>query len=249
MKRFGLIGYPLGHSFSKLYFEEKFEKMGIDSSHRYDILELEFLKDFPALWERHEDLVGVNVTVPHKINIMRFLDRLDSSAQKVEAVNVVKRDGSKLIGYNSDIYGFKKSLQGWLEQLSAAPKEALILGTGGSSKAVQIALLELGVDFQCVSRRTGDENILYTVLERDKSIIAGHPLIINTTPVGMHPNVDDAPPIPYDQITGDHFLFDLVYNPAETVFMKEGKAQGAAVINGTEMLHLQAEKSWEIWTD
>lgn len=249
MKRFGLIGYPLGHSFSKIYFEEKFEKMGIDSSHRYDILELEFLKDFPSLWERHEDLVGVNVTVPHKINIMRFLDRLDSSAQKVEAVNVVKRDGSKLIGYNSDVYGFKKSLEGWLKKLAAAPSDALILGTGGSSKAVQIALLELGIDFQCVSRRAGEDEILYTVLERDSGIISSHPLIINTTPVGMHPNVDDAPPIPYDQITNEHFLFDLVYNPEETVFMKEGKAKGAAVINGTEMLHLQAEKSWEIWTD
>lgn len=249
MKRFGLVGYPLGHSFSKLYFEGKFEKMGISSTHRYELLEIEYLKDFPALWERYDDLVGVNVTVPHKINVMRFLDRLDSSAQKVEAVNVVKREGSKLIGYNSDIFGFKKSLQNWLTDVSTVPSDALILGTGGSSQAVQIALMELGIDFQTVSRRADQGDMLYTMLERDEQIIANHKLIINTTPVGMHPKVDDAPPIPYEQITSDHFLFDLVYNPDETLFMKEGKANGAKVINGLEMLHLQAEKSWEIWTD
>ena len=249
MKRFGLVGFPLGHSFSKLYFEGKFEKMGISSTHRYELLEIEYLKDFPALWNRYDDLVGVNVTVPHKINIMRFLDRLDSSAQKVEAVNVVKKEGSKLIGYNSDIFGFKKSLQNWLTDVPSIPSGALILGTGGSSQAVQIALMELGIDFQTVSRRPDQGDMLYTVLERDDQIIAKHQLIINTTPVGMHPKIDDAPPIPYEQITSDHFLFDLVYNPEETVFMKEGKANGAKVINGLEMLHLQAEKSWEIWTD
>jgi shikimate dehydrogenase len=249
MKRFGLVGYPLGHSFSKLYFERKFEKMGISSTHKYELLEVEYLKDFPALWDRYEDLQGVNVTVPHKINIMRFLDRLDSSAQKVEAVNVVKREGGKLIGYNSDIYGFKQSLQNWLTDVPSVPSEALILGTGGSSQAVQIALMELGVDFQTVSRRADQGDMMYTALERDENIVSSHKLIINTTPVGMHPKVDDAPPIPYDQITSEHLMFDLVYNPEETVFMKEGIAKGAKVSNGLEMLYLQAEKSWEIWTD
>jgi shikimate dehydrogenase len=249
MKRFGLVGYPLGHSFSKLYFERKFEKMGISSTHKYELLEVEYLKDFPALWDRYEDLQGVNVTVPHKINIMRFLDRLDSSAQKVEAVNVVKREGGKLIGYNSDIYGFKQSLQNWLTDVPSVPSEALILGTGGSSQAVQIALMELGVDFQTVSRRADQGDMMYTALERDENIVSSHKLIINTTPVGMHPKVDDAPPIPYDQITSEHLMFDLVYNPEETIFMKEGIAKGAKVSNGLEMLYLQAEKSWEIWTD
>lgn len=249
MKRFGLVGYPLGHSFSKKFFEEKFEKMGISSSHRYDLLETEFLKDFPTLWDRYDDLVGVNVTVPHKINIIRFLDRLDSSANKVEAVNVVKKINGQLIGFNTDIHGFKISLKKWLDQLGKSPSEALILGTGGSSKAVQIALLELGIDYQCVSRRPDQGDMLYTALERDAAIIEKHQLIVNTTPLGMHPNVNDAPPIPYEQLTEQHLLFDLVYNPEETMFMKEGLSRGARVKNGLEMLHLQAEKSWEIWND
>lgn len=249
MKRFGLIGYPLGHSFSKRYFEGKFEKMGISRTHRYELLEIKNLKDFPTIWERYDDLVGVNVTVPHKINIMRFLDQLDASAQKADAVNVVKREGTKLIGYNSDIYGFKKSLQNWLPEVSSFSSNALILGTGGASQAVQIALMELGINFQTVSRKPKQGDMTYTAFENDDQIIPHYQLIINTTPVGMHPNVNDAPPIPYEQMTSDHFLYDLVYNPEKTVFMKEGEANGAKVINGLEMLHLQAEKSWEIWTD
>ncbi|MFT4738379.1 MAG: shikimate dehydrogenase [Cyclobacteriaceae bacterium] len=249
-KRYGLIGFPLGHSFSKAYFEKKFEQMGISNTYRYDLLELELLKDFPTLWDRYEDLAGVNVTVPHKINIVRFLDRLDSSVHKVEAVNVVKKEGNNLVGYNSDFHGFKQSFINWMKSPGrSAPDRALILGSGGSSKAVQAAMLELGIDFSVVSRRLGQGDLLYTALERDAAIIKDHQLIINTTPLGMFPKLDDAPPIPFDQLSKDHLLYDLVYNPEETVFMKEGKAVGATVKNGMEMLHLQAEKSWEIWND
>lgn len=250
MKRYGLIGYPLGHSFSKKYFEGKFEKMGIASTHRYDLFEIEYLKDFLSIWDRYEDLVGVNVTVPHKINVMRFLDRLDATAQKVEAVNVIKKEGNTLVGYNSDIYGFKTSLQNWMNELNVQnPESALILGSGGSSKAVESALLELAIDYEIVSRSTNKGDLIYTALERDTSIMESHQLIINTTPLGMFPNVNDAPPIPYEQITPSHLLFDLIYNPEETIFMKEGREKGANVKGGLDMLHFQAEKAWEIWNN
>ncbi len=243
MKRYGLVGYPLGHSFSKSFFEEKFEKLGLES-YRYDLFEVEYLKDFPSIWENYPDLQGVNITIPHKIHIKRFLDQLDASAIKVEAVNVVKKKGNKLVGYNSDYHGFKKSLTGWLENRNIS---ALIFGSGGSSLAVQSALLDLDIDFEVVSRTTEKADMLYTKLIKDPSIMEEHKLLINATPLGMYPNVDDGPPIPYEQITSDHFLYDLVYNPEVTFFMKEGEKKGAKTKNGIEMLELQAEKSWEIW--
>ena len=243
MRRYGLVGYPLGHSFSKKYFEEKFEKLGL-KSHRYDLFEMEYLKDFPAIWENYPDLEGVNVTVPHKINIMRFLDILDPSAHKVEAVNVVRKKEGKLIGFNSDYAGFKGALESWLEDTSI---NALVLGSGGSSLAVQSALLDLDIDYEVVSRSKDKGDFLYTKLHKDPSMLGEYKLLINTTPLGMAPKIDDGPPIPYEHITSDHLLFDLVYNPENTFFMKEGEKRGARTTNGVEMLHLQAEKSWEIW--
>lgn len=244
MKRYGLVGYPLGHSFSKIYFEKKFVKLGLAGTHRYNLFELEYLKDFPAIWERYPDLEGVNVTIPHKVNIKSFLDQLDPSVHKVEAVNVVKKKGGKLIGYNSDAFGFKKSLLNWQPELNFS---ALIFGSGGSSLAVQSALTDLDVDFEVVSRFQDQGDMLYTKLIKDESVMAKHRLLINTTPVGMYPDVNDGPPIPYELITESHLVYDLIYNPKETFFMKEGLKKGAQVKNGLEMLLLQAEKSWRIW--
>ncbi|MFY0689768.1 MAG: shikimate dehydrogenase [Cyclobacteriaceae bacterium] len=244
MKRYGLVGHPLGHSFSKAYFEKKFEKLGLTSTHRYDLYELEYLKDFNAIWDRVPDLEGVNVTIPHKVNIIRFLDQLDPSVHKVEAVNVVRRKNGMLIGYNSDYYGFKISLEKWLPNKDMG---ALVFGSGGASLAVQAALLDLDIDFEVVSRRADKGDMLYTKLIKDESIMADNKLLINTTPLGQHPDVNDGPPIPYELITGDHFLYDLVYNPKETFFMKQGLKVGAQAKNGLDMLKLQAEKSWQIW--
>lgn len=243
MEKFGLVGYPLGHSYSKKFFTEKFEKLGLNN-HKYDLLEMEYLKDFPPIWHNQE-LKGVNVTVPHKENVMGFLDLLDSSAQKVGAVNVVKREmGGKLKGYNTDYLSFKETLAGWLPttQLSA-----LVLGSGGSSKAVQAALDELRIDYLVVSRKRSEDGVTYLDLKKQPELIQSNLLIVNTTPLGTFPEVEGKADIPYEQLTASHFLYDLVYNPAETAFMAAGKKQGAQVKNGLQMLQLQAEKSWEIW--
>lgn len=244
MKRFGLIGFPLGHSYSREFFQEKFKKLGL-SNHMYQLIEMEQLKEFPALWLRHTDLVGVNVTVPHKENVLRFLDRQDISAIKVGAANVVLRKHGKLIGYNTDYLSFKESLSGWIGTFKG---EALILGSGGSSKAVQAALEELQIDCYQVSRAKSKGDYTYDQLAKQPGIIERFHLIINTTPVGMYPNPDHCPDIPYQMLSNKHFLFDLVYNPEETLFMKKGKENGAKVKNGLEMLKLQAEKSWDIWS-
>ena len=247
MKRFGLIGYPLGHSFSRSYFDEKFQKLGLDDNHTYDLFELEYLKDFPSLWERYPDLVGLNVTVPHKENVRRFLDRLDSSALKVEAVNVVKKEGDKLVGYNSDYYAFKMSMKNYFQDHEMVSK-GLILGAGGASKAVESAFLELGVKYMVVSREKHKGDLTYEDLDEDHSLVSDVGMIVNTTPLGMHPNLDSKPSIPYDALRPEQYLYDLVYNPEETAFMSEGRSRGCRTKNGLEMLYLQAERAWEIWT-
>lgn len=242
MQKFGLIGYPLGHSYSKKFFTEKFQKLGLPN-HKYDLMEMEYLKDFPAIWHDPE-LVGVNVTVPHKENVMGFLDLLDPSAHKVGAVNVVKREMGKLKGYNTDYLSFKESLENWLPNRDM---QALVLGSGGSSKAVQAALLELDLDYLVVSRKKSEDGITYKDAKNDPLWLANHRLIVNTTPLGTYPNTDGKADIPYEHLSSEHFLYDLVYNPEMTAFMAAGKAQGASVKNGLEMLRLQAEKSWQIW--
>lgn len=246
MKRLGLIGYPLGHSFSRGYFQEKFEKLGLGESHKYDLFELEYLKDFPSLWERYPDLIGVNVTVPHKENIRRFLDRLDASAHKVEAVNVIKKEGTKLVGYNSDYLGFKQSIINYF-QGEVTCERALILGGGGASKAVEAAFLDLGIKYMVVSRDKLKGDLVYHDLKEDPSLVDKAGMIVNTTPLGMHPNLDTKPDIPYHAIHPEQYLYDLVYNPEETAFMKEGRSRGARTKNGLEMLYLQADRAWEIW--
>ena len=247
MKRYGLVGFPLSHSFSKKYFNQKFDKLGLNNTHRYDLFEIEFLKDFPSIWERFPDLEGVNVTIPHKVNVKRFLDKLDATVYKVEAVNVVKKIGGQLVGYNSDYYGFMQSLKNWMAELKTKNVSALVLGSGGASLAVQAALMDMDIDFEVVSRFKDKGDYLYTHLIREENIMQENNLIINTTPVGMYPEVNDGPPIPYEQINDKHMVYDLIYNPTETYLLKESQKQGARVKNGLEMLELQAEKSWEIW--
>ena len=244
MRRFGLVGYPLGHSYSREYFLKKFKELGL-KDHVYEFFEMEYLKEFPALWLKHTDLVGVNVTVPHKENVVRFLDHQDLSVIKVGAANVITRKKGKLVGYNTDYLSFKESLTNWMGDFNG---EALVLGSGGSSKAVQAALDELKIDYYQVSRLSSKGDYTYSQLAKQPDIMSRFKLIVNTTPLGMYPNIDAAPDIPYEKLTKNHLLFDLVYNPEETQFMKRGAEKGAKVKNGLDMLHLQAEKSWDIWS-
>jgi shikimate dehydrogenase len=245
--RYGLIGYPLTHSFSQRYFTEKFARENIPNS-RYDLFSLPDIATLPDVLAL-PGLRGLNVTIPHKLAVLPFLDRLDASAQKVGAVNVIKlnADGSRT-GYNSDYYGFLQSLQNWLADaaLTAFPGrlQALVLGTGGAAKAVMAALVDLGIPFRQVSRQPAEGQFTYADLP---GIISDYQLIVNCSPVGTFPDVGAAPDLPYALLTDNHFLYDLVYNPAETRFMALGRAQGAAVMNGLQMLELQAEKAWQIW--
>ncbi len=247
MKTYGLIGYRLGYSFSKGFFTDKFEKEGL-KDYEYVNFELDTIKEFPGIFEKNDHIAGLNCTIPYKQEIMPYLDEINEEAAKVGAVNTVKivrsADGVRLIGYNTDIYGFENSLK---PMLNEKHKKALILGTGGASKAIKYILDKLGIEY--VSASIEDElfekEIRYNQI--DETLIKESLVIINATPLGTHPKVDTCADIPYEHITSDHVLFDLVYNPEKTLFMKKGKAQGASVKNGLEMLHGQAIKAWEIW--
>ncbi|WP_341228262.1 shikimate dehydrogenase [uncultured Arcticibacterium sp.] len=246
MQLFGLIGFPLTHSFSKKYFTDKFKELGISDKFEYDLFEIEKATEFPSLFEANPNLKGINITIPHKQSVFQYLDALDKSAEKVGAVNVVKKtDDGKFIGYNSDYYGFQRSL---LEFLGTGYQvenlKALILGYGGAARAVVAALEDLGVAVQLVSRKSSDKAIDYA---ESKNYLESHKLIVNCSPLGTYPKTDQCPDIDYNQLNSSHFLFDLVYNPAETLFLKKGKDNGAQIKNGYDMLVYQAEKSWEIW--
>ena len=245
MTRYGLIGHPLTHSFSQRYFTEKFAREGISNS-RYDLFDMPDLEALPDLFTL-PGLRGLNVTIPHKQAVLGYVHRLDTAAEKIGAINVIKfnEDGSRT-GYNSDYYGFRQSLTDWLIALdrTLANLQALVLGTGGASKAVTVALTDLGIPYTFVSRTKTVNTLTYDELP---TVIADYHLIINGSPVGTYPRVAEAPILPYSQLTPDHLLYDLVYNPAETQFMQRGRAYGAAVHNGLRMLELQAEKAWEIW--
>ncbi len=247
MKTYGLIGYPLEHSFSQKYFTEKFDNEGINA--RYLNFPISSIDDFPELFKHHPYLAGLNVTIPYKEQIFKFLDEIDPAAEKIGAVNVIKITWNDLTyslkGYNSDIIGFRKSI---FPLLTIDHKKALVLGTGGASKAVAEALEQLNIEFKYVSR-TPKNNSTLSYRDLNEKIISEHKLIINTTPLGMYPKTGECPDIPYNTLTHEHLLFDLVYNPEETLFLKNGREQGAKTKNGLEMLYLQAEEGWRIWNE
>ncbi len=246
MQKYGLIGYPLKHSFSIGYFNEKFQAENIDAE--YVNFEIPRIEDFMEVISENPNLCGLNVTIPYKEQVIPYLDELDRDTAKIGAVNVIKiirqaKGKIKLVGYNSDIIGFTQSIEPLLQPNH---KEALILGTGGASKAVFHGLENLGVKSTFVSRTKKSDDVL-TYQELTPEIMSAHTIIVNCTPVGMYPKVDFCPNIPYELLTPDHLLYDLLYNPNETLFMKKGKQQGATVKNGLEMLLLQAFAAWEIW--
>ena len=242
MIRLGLVGKKLSHSFSKTFFEGKWEKDKI-TGYSYDLFELDKINEIQNLLQS-ENLLGLNITVPYKESVIPFLTEMDESAQKVGAVNVIKITSSNTTGYNSDYYGFQQSMINWgvLEEI----KNCLVLGTGGGSKAVVAVLQNMNKEVLIVSRSNSNEHLTYQDLINAE--MKDFQLIVNTTPVGMFPNTDSAPELPYSKLTEKHCLYDLVYNPEETMFMKFGQERGAKVKNGLEMLHLQAERSWQIWT-
>lgn len=245
MRRFGLIGFPLGHSFSKKYFTEKFLLEGIDA--RYDLYELKSLDEFTEL-KVSENLCGLNVTIPYKQQIIPFLDEMDETAAEIGAVNVIKfiRDGNdlKLKGYNSDAIGFLQSIRPYLKPHH---NKALILGTGGASLAFDYILRKLGIETIFVSRTPAEGQLSYSDLS--ETVLNEYPIILNASPVGTFPDVERCPDIPYQYLTSRHLLFDAVYNPAETLFLQKGKAQGTTVLNGEGMLSGQAEAAWKIWNE
>jgi shikimate dehydrogenase len=241
MRQFGLIGYPLGHSFSKRYFTEKFQELGLND-HVYETYPIESIEGFKSLVDSHSNLIGLNVTIPHKEAVIPFLDFKSPVVKAIGACNCIHIKEGKLWGYNTDVIGFHRSLQSSFPDL---PGKALILGTGGASKAVRYVLETLNISFQFVSRKKTDSTLSYENL--DAELIREYRLIINTTPLGMQPAISEAPPIPYEFIGDGHCLFDLIYNPATTVFLEKGRKRGAQIQNGLDMLVIQAEESWKIW--
>ena len=247
MDKYGLIGYPLKHSFSIVYFNEKFKAENIDAE--YVNFEIPRIEEFMEVVEENPNLCGLNVTIPYKEQVIPYLDELDKDTAKIGAViviNIIRQPKGKvkLVGYNSDIIGFTRSIEPLLKP--DVHTHALILGTGGASKAIFRGLENLGIKSSFVSRTKKNDEVM-TYEELTPEVMQQYKIIVNCTPVGMYPKVDECPAIPYDQLTTDHLLYDLLYNPDETLFMKKGRAQGATVKNGLEMLLLQAFAAWEIW--
>jgi shikimate dehydrogenase len=241
---FGLIGYPLSHSFSKRYFSEKYAREGISGAY-YELFPIEAVSQLPALVAQYPNLRGLNVTIPYKEQVIPFLDEIDDGAAAVGAVNTIKVEDGKLSGYNTDVYGFEQSLLALFEKAGRRAERALILGTGGAAKAVAFVLERHGISYHYVSRRPGPDR--WTYQELDAKNLQKVTLIINTTPLGMTPDIASCPDIPYHDLDGSHQLFDLIYNPEITTFMQRGLDRGATVQNGLQMLHLQAEQAWTIW--
>lgn len=243
MRRFGLIGRNISYSFSRKYFSEKFAAEGTEAT--YQNFDLQDISEFPEIINSHKGLKGLNVTIPYKEVIFPYLDALDDTAREIGAVNTIRveKDGS-LTGYNTDCFGFLESIKPFLKPQH---KKALILGTGGASKAVEYALKELGIASVFVSRTASKNAILYTDLSED--IFKKYTVIINTTPLGTFPKVEEYPAVPTEFLGKEYLLFDLIYNPPVTRLMQLAKEQGATVLNGEKMLILQAEKAWEIWNE
>ncbi|MET4081240.1 shikimate dehydrogenase [Pedobacter sp. UYP30] len=260
MKTFGLIGFPLSHSFSKKHFTEKFEKEHILEC-GYELFPIDSISLFPALLEQHPSLCGLNVTIPYKVEVLPFLTEMDDAAAKIGAVNCIdiKTQGQNKIlkGYNTDAFGFEESLKPLLKLSKVSTlstlstlsmpqhTKALVFGNGGASKAVKYVLRKLNIDFLSVVRTKQEGAILYSEITNE--LLKTHTILINTTPLGMTPNTEGYPELNYDAIGPDHLAYDLVYNPLETTFLKQAAKQGAVTKNGLEMLHLQAEQAWTIW--
>lgn len=242
MRTFGLIGYPLTHSFSKKYFSEKFLQQGLmDCSYEnFSIEKIELLQD---IFGEHPSLVGLNVTIPYKEKVLPYLDEMTDVVKQTGACNCIKIFNGLKIGYNTDVIGFGTSLD---KHLNSNHKKALVLGTGGAAKAVKYALQQREIQFLEVSRNLKTDGVI-AYKDIDADLLKEYTLIINTTPVGMYPNIEDAPELPYAYLTPEHYLFDLVYNPAKTKFLQLGEEKGAIIENGTDMLKIQADASWEIW--
>ena len=243
IKKYGLIGYPLGHSFSKKYFTEKFILEGIKDC-VFELFPIQSIEAFPSLVDSNKNIAGLAVTVPYKESVIQFLNELDESAAEVGAVNCIRIDGFKYKGFNTDVIGFEKSFSPLLQQHH---KKALVLGAGGSSKAIQFVLRKLGIEFLMVSRTPAGRDFFTSYDQINEMILQEYTIVINCTPVGTLPDLNNFPEIPYQFIGFRHLLFDLVYNPAETAFLKKGKIQGAVLKNGYEMLVIQAEANWSIW--
>lgn len=246
MKKLGLIGYPLGHSFSKKYYLEKFRQEQITDVD-YDLYPIPQIADFSKI-ASNKDFYGVNVTIPYKIEVMNYLDELSEEASAIQAVNCIRishtADGTtRLKGYNTDAYGFEASIKPLIDP--QVDKKALILGNGGAAKAVIYALNRLGIMHSLVSRSKKADQLTYD--ELDTAILADHTVIINCSPVGTFPHTEQSPKIPYEFLNDNHLCYDLIYNPEETTFLRKSKQMGARIKNGYEMLVLQAEKNWEIW--
>lgn len=242
MGKFGLIGKHIDYSFSRSYFNTKFENEALP--HTYVNFDIESIESFPEIINSTKDLKGLNVTIPYKEAIIPFLDKLDKTAKKIGAVNTIKiTKKRKLVGLNTDYYGFKKSIEPFIH---SHHKNALILGTGGASKAIAYALEKLGINYNYVSR-SPSEKAAFTYNSLTDKDIDTHEIIINCTPLGTHPNTNSCPDIPYDAINAKHLVYDLIYNPEETKFLTIAKIKGAKICNGSKMLELQAEKAWKIW--
>jgi shikimate dehydrogenase len=246
MDTFGLIGNPLTHSFSKRYFTDKFKSEHIQAV--YELFTLDSIEQLPGLIDQIKNLKGLSVTIPFKSEVIPYLSNMDTVAKRIGAVNTIKinrqHDKTELVGFNTDVYGFEKTLNPYLSSCDST--KALVLGTGGASKAVQFVLNKKEIPYTLVSRNpSSPEIIAYGSITPD--IIKDHLLLINTTPVGMYPYIDEAPEIPYNQLGNKHILIDLIYNPAESLFLKNGKVSGASTVNGIQMLFKQAEKAWKIW--
>lgn len=238
-RRFGLIGKNITHSFSPDYFNQKFKQEKIPAS--YKLFDLSDIQQFPNIFMTN-NLVGLNVTTPYKEEIIFFMDELSAEAEEIGAINTIRIKGQHIKGFNTDWAGFKQSIEPWLNDQHT---KALILGTGGATKAVKYALQQLGISFDTVSRTPGKADYIYSDL--NEFIISDHKIIINATPVGTFPNVDNAPEIPYEHLGPNHLVYDLIYNPDKTKFLQVAEMHGAVIKNGREMLEIQAEEAWKIW--